>query len=69
MGGGAADEPLPSEILDAVAAAIEDGASMDEIVERVRSRGGESSPSIPRARRCARAIDPPRVAGPSAWTA
>ena len=28
---------------------------MDEIVERVRSRGGDRSPSIPRARRCARA--------------
>ena len=48
-------EPLPGAIQDAVAAAIEDGATMDEIVERVRSRGGEGSPSIPRARRCARA--------------
>ena len=28
---------------------------MDEIVERVRSRGGDRSPLIPRARRCARA--------------
>ena len=55
MGEGAADEPLPGAIQDAVAAAIEDGATMDEIVERVRSRGGESSPLIPRARRCARA--------------
>ena len=55
MGGGAADEPLPGAIQDAVAAAIEDGATMDEIVERVRSRGGDRSPSIPRARRCARA--------------
>ena len=55
MGGGAADEPLPGAIQDAVAAAIEDGASMDEIVERVRSRGGDRSPLIPRARRCARA--------------
>ena len=49
MGGGAADEPLPAAIQDAVTAAIEDGATMDEIVERRRS------PSIPRARRCARA--------------
>ena len=55
MGGGAADEPLPGAIQDAVAAAIEDGATMDEIVARVRSRGGDRSPSIPRARRCARA--------------
>ena len=55
MGGGAADEPLPGAIQDAVAAAIEDGATMDDIVERVRSRGGECSDSIPRARRCARA--------------
>ena len=55
MGGGSADEPLPGAIQDAVAAAIEDGATMDEIVERVRSRGGDRSPSIPRARRCARA--------------
>ena len=55
MGGGSADEPLPSEILDAVAAAIEDGSTMDEIVERVRARGGDRSPLIPRARRCARA--------------
>ena len=55
MGGGAADEPLPGAIEDAVAVAIEDGATMDDIVERVRSRGGDRSPSIPRARRCARA--------------
>ena len=55
MGGGSADEPLPAAIQDAVAAAIEDGATMDEIVERVRSRGGDRSPLIPRARRCARA--------------
>ena len=54
MGGGAADEPLPGAIQDAVAVAIEDGATMDEIVARVRSRGGDRSPSIPRARRCAR---------------
>ena len=53
MGGGSADEPLPGAIQDAVAAAIEDGATMDEIVERVRSRGGDRSPLIPRARRCA----------------
>ena len=50
MGGGAADEPLPGEIQDAVAVAIEDGATMDDIVERVRSRGGDRSASIPRAR-------------------
>ena len=55
MGGGAADEPMPGAIQDAVAAAIEDGATMDEIVACVRARGGEGSPSIPRARRCARA--------------
>ena len=55
MGGGAADEPLPGAIQDAVAAAIEDGATMDEIVACVRSRGGDRSPLIPRARRCARA--------------
>ena len=45
MGGGSADEPLPGEIQDAVAAAIEDGATMDEIVERVRALGGDRSPS------------------------
>ena len=39
------DEPLPGEIQDAVAAAIEDGATMDEIVERVRALGGDRSPS------------------------
>ena len=55
MGGGAADEPLPGAIQDAVAAAIEDGATMDEIVACVRARGGDRSPLIPRARRCARA--------------
>ena len=55
IGGGAADEPLPGAIQDAVAVAIEDGATMDDIVERVRSRGGDRSPLIPRARRCARA--------------
>ena len=54
MGGGSSDEPLPGAIQDAVAVAIEDGATMDDIVERVRSRGGECSDSIPRARRCAR---------------
>ena len=47
------DEPLPAAIQDAVAAAIEDGASLDEIVARVRSRDGDRSPLIPRARRCA----------------
>ena len=55
MGERASDEPLPGAIQDAVAAAIEDGATMDEIVARVRSGDGESSDSIPRARRCARA--------------
>ena len=54
MGGDcSSDEPLPAAIQDAVTAAIEDGSTMDEIVERVRARGGESSPLIPRARRCA----------------
>ena len=53
MGERASDEPLPGAIQDAVAAAIEDGASMDEIVERVRALGGDRSPLIPRARRCA----------------
>ena len=51
----ASDEPLTAAIQDAVAAAIEDGATMEEIVARVRSRDGESSDLIPRARRCARA--------------
>ena len=60
MGGRSSDEPMPGAIQDAVAAAIEDGATMDEIVARVRPRDpaaldGESSPLIPRARRCARA--------------
>ena len=55
MGGGSSDEPLPAAIQDAVAAAIEDGATMDEIVARVRAGDGESSDSIPRTRRCARA--------------
>ena len=46
MGGGcSSDEPLPAAIQDAVAAAIEDGATMDEIVARVRAGDGESSPS------------------------
>ena len=49
------EEPLPGAIQDAVAAAIEDGATMDEIVARVRAGGGESSDSVTRARRCARA--------------
>ena len=53
--GAISEEPLPAAIQDAVAAAIEDGATMDEIVARVRSRDGDRSPSIPRARRCARA--------------
>ena len=42
MGERASDEPLPGAIQDAVAAAIEGGATMDEIVARVRSRGGDS---------------------------
>ena len=52
--GAISEEPLPAAIQDAVAAAIEGGATMDEIVSRVRSRDGDRSPSIPRARRCAR---------------
>ena len=55
MGECSPDEPLPRAMQDAVAAAIEDGATMDEIVARVRSRDGDRSPLIPRARRCARA--------------
>ena len=51
----ASDEPLLGAIQDAVAAAIEDGASLDEIVARVRAGDGDRSPLIPRARRCARA--------------
>ena len=43
--GAISEEPLPAAIQDAVTAAIEDGASMDEIVARVRSRDGESSRS------------------------
>ena len=53
MGECSPDELLPAAIQDAVAAAIEDGASLDEIVARVRSRDGDRSPLIPRARRCA----------------
>ena len=46
MGGGSADEPLPGVIQDAVAAAIEGGATMDEIVACVRGAGdGDRSPS------------------------
>ena len=55
MGEGASDEPLPRAIQDAVAAAIEGGASLDEIVARVRAGDGDRSPLISRARRCARA--------------
>ena len=40
MGERSSDEPLPASIRDGVTAAIEDGATMDEIVERVRARGG-----------------------------
>ena len=39
MGGGSADEPLPGAIQDAVAVAIEDGATMDEIVKPASVRG------------------------------
>ena len=53
MGERASDELLPAAIEDAVAAAIEDGATMDEVVACVRSRDGDRSPLIPRARRCA----------------
>ena len=45
MGERAPDEPLPAAIEDAVAAAIEDGATMDEIVARVRPRDDDCSPS------------------------
>ena len=45
MGGGSSDEPLPGVIQDAVAAAIEDGATMDEIVACVRAGDGDRSPS------------------------
>ena len=45
LGGGSADEPLPGAIQDAVAAAIEDGATMDEIVACVRAGDGDRSPS------------------------
>ena len=55
MGERASDEPLPAAIQDAVAAAIEHGASLDKIVARVRAGDGDRSPLIPRARRCARA--------------
>ena len=55
MGERSSDEPLPAAIEDAVAAAVEDGATMDEIVARVRSGDGDRSPLIPRARRCAHA--------------
>ena len=51
MGGRSSDELLPAAIEDSVAAAIEDGSSLDEIVARVRAGDGESSPLIPRARR------------------
>ena len=53
MGERSLDELLPAAIQDAVAAAIEGGATMDEIVARVRSRDGDRSPLIPHARRCA----------------
>ena len=45
IGEGAADEPLPGAIQDAVAVAIEDGATMDEIVAWVRVGDGDRSPS------------------------
>ena len=59
MGGGSSDEPLPGEIQDAVAAAIEDGATMDEIVACVRAGDGDRSPSAEAA----------RWAAEGAWTA
>ena len=43
-GGGAADEALPAAVHDAVAAAIEAGATMDGIAARVRARSGEAPP-------------------------
>ena len=46
--GCSSDEPLPAAIQDAVAAAIEDGASIDEIVAGVRARGGEGPGSTER---------------------
>ena len=60
MGERSLDELLPAAIQDAVTAAIEDGATMDKIVARVRSLDpaaldGDRSPLMPRARRCARA--------------
>ena len=55
MGERSSDESLPAAIQDAVTAAIEGGASLDEIVARVRSHDGDRSPLIPRTRRCARA--------------
>ena len=55
MGGGSSDEPLPAAIQDTVDAAIGAGATMDEIVARVRAGDGDRSDLIPRARRCARA--------------
>ena len=47
MSGGSSDEPLPGAIQDAVAGAIEGGATMDEIVARVRPRD-EPSRAAPR---------------------
>ena len=48
MGERSLDELLPAAIQDAVAAAIEDGATTDEIVTRVRARGGEGPGSTER---------------------
>ena len=45
MSGGSSDEPILGAIQVAVAAAIEDGATMDEIVARVRPRDDDCSPS------------------------
>ena len=45
MGERSSDEPLPAAIQDAVAAALEGGATMDEIVARVRAVEGDRPPS------------------------
>ena len=57
MGGGSADEPLPGAIQDAVAAAIEGGATMDEIVACVRPRATATVRLPPRTARWAARID------------
>ena len=47
LGRGSADDPAAAAIEDAVATALENGASMDEVIARVRARGGEGG-SVPR---------------------